>query len=72
MSYYLKANETGFCRTSRVIDRMVLYIMVYLHLLLAYLSWSCLMPIFGWDPSSSGLAISLPLQSWQFVSHVID
>ncbi|KAI6146162.1 hypothetical protein BKA82DRAFT_4158299 [Pisolithus tinctorius] len=27
MSYYLKANETGFCRTSRVIDRMVLYIM---------------------------------------------
>ncbi|KAI6146170.1 hypothetical protein BKA82DRAFT_297984 [Pisolithus tinctorius] len=27
MSYYLKANEMGFRRTSRVVDRMVLYIM---------------------------------------------
>ncbi|KIO00355.1 hypothetical protein M404DRAFT_1003804, partial [Pisolithus tinctorius Marx 270] len=28
MSYYLKANESGFRRTSRVVDRMVFYIMV--------------------------------------------
>ncbi|KAI6013670.1 hypothetical protein BKA83DRAFT_4359072 [Pisolithus microcarpus] len=27
MSYYLKANDPGFRRTSRVVDRMVLYIM---------------------------------------------
>ncbi|KAI6146232.1 hypothetical protein BKA82DRAFT_4418811 [Pisolithus tinctorius] len=27
MSYYLKANESGFRRTSRVVDRMVFYIM---------------------------------------------
>ncbi|KAI6034705.1 hypothetical protein BKA83DRAFT_680969 [Pisolithus microcarpus] len=27
MSYYLKANDPGFCRTSRILDRMVLYIM---------------------------------------------
>ncbi|KAI6152525.1 hypothetical protein BKA82DRAFT_1003886 [Pisolithus tinctorius] len=27
MSYYLKANESGFHRTSRVVDRMVCYIM---------------------------------------------